>query len=286
MTIKSNTSNATVDRQYLLTSKQMAAFVADGLLRFDELVPTDINEAAQQAFDDQSFPHGGGYIGQRLDGMIASDWADTPLGGMLRMPEVQGIIQSLVGPGPMYDHHAVHKVAAHNEVGQFWHADAIIDTRMAFDIQLFYFCHDTPRQMGGTLFLPGSHYRRVHESDIARYQNFLGQEPTVCKAGTLLVGHHGLWHCAQPNRTDRMRYMFKLRLNPTVRQLRLWNTDDIDDPQITGILGRDHRWYGNENRIEYINRIKMWRFLIGDQKWDMDYWLTRIENEPQQRATA
>ena len=30
-----------IDKQYLLNSKQMANFVADGYLRFDELVPTD-----------------------------------------------------------------------------------------------------------------------------------------------------------------------------------------------------------------------------------------------------
>ena len=83
-----------------------------------------------------------------------------------------------------------------------------------FDIQLFYFAHDTPREMGGTMFLPGSHYRRISESDIARYQNFLGQMPMVCKAGTVAVAHHGIWHCAQPNLTGRKRYMFKLRAQP------------------------------------------------------------------------
>ena len=31
------------DKQYLLSSKQMAEFVARGFLRFDELVPEDIN---------------------------------------------------------------------------------------------------------------------------------------------------------------------------------------------------------------------------------------------------
>src|SRR5690554_2828087 len=35
----------TVDKQYLLTTKQMAEFVARGFLRFDELVPDEINQA-------------------------------------------------------------------------------------------------------------------------------------------------------------------------------------------------------------------------------------------------
>ena len=55
------------------------------------------------------------------------------------------------------------------------------------------------------MILPGSHLRRVNESDIARYQNFVGQMPTVCTAGTLLVCHHGLWHCGQPNLTQTAR---------------------------------------------------------------------------------
>ena len=74
--------------------------------------------------------------------------------------------------------------------------------------------------------------------------------------------------------------MFKLRLNPTVRQLKLWNTDDIDDPEVNGLLNTNHRWYGNESRLEIVNRIKLWRFLIGDETFDLGYWLSRLENEP------
>ena len=140
--------------------------------------------------------------------------------------------------------------------------------------------------MGGTMILPGSHYRRISESDIARYQNFLGQYPMVCKAGTLVVVHHGMWHCAQPNLTDQKRYMFKLRLNPTVRQLKLWDTDDIDDPEIRSHFGTNHRWYGNEVRLEIVNRIKFWRFLSGDENFDVGYWLSRLENMPEEILEA
>jgi hypothetical protein len=149
---------------------------------------------------------------------------------------------------------------------------------------LFYYPHDTPREMGGTMFLPGSHLRRIHETFIGRYQNFVNQVAIACTAGTLVVGHHGIWHCAQPNHTDQMRYMFKLRLNPTVRQTRLWNTNDIEDPEIARILFRDHRWYGSENRLEYAQRIKFWRFLSGNERFDVNYWLTRIENTPERVA--
>ena len=263
-----------VDKQHLLNSKHMAKFVADGFLRFDELVPEELNRAACAEMEAGGIR---GKAGEPLDEM----WRDAAIGQVVRLPAIRGIIESLVGPGPLYDHHAVHTVNANHEHGQIWHADAIIDTRLHFDVQFFYFAHDTPREMGGTMFLPGSQFRRISESDIARYQNFLGQMPMVCKAGTVAVAHHGIWHCAQPNQTDNKRYMFKLRLNPTVRQKKLWNTDDIDDAEIPGLLNANHRWYGNEVRLEAVNRIKMWRFLTGDDNFDVSYWLSRLENAPE-----
>jgi len=50
--------------------------------------------------------------------------------------------------------------------------------------------------------------------------------------GTLIVIHHGIWHCGQPNRTDRARTMFKVRLGPSGKQLRSWDVTDLDDPDV------------------------------------------------------
>lgn len=268
--------------EYLLSNEQMANFVADGFLRFDGLIPDELNREAMHEIDEKLIPSHYETSGQPLSNL----WGNSKgFGTLFRLPQVQGIIQSLVGPNPLYDHHAFHKVGPHHVEGQVWHADNIIDPRLTFDIQLFYFPHDTPRAAGGTMFLPGSHLRRIHETDIGRYQNFRGQVPMVCKAGTVAVAHHGIWHCAQPNQTDGMRYMFKLRLNPTVRQVKLWNTD-TDDSQIGDILFRNHRWYGNDDRLEYAQRIKLWRHLIDNPTWDAHYWLTRVENEPSRAAVA
>ncbi|MEZ4736333.1 MAG: phytanoyl-CoA dioxygenase family protein [Caldilineaceae bacterium] len=287
-----------VDKQYLLNSKQVASFVARGFLRFDELVPQAINDAVMAEID---------------AGTIKAAPASTPLsqcypepsaiGHMIRMPEIQGIIQSLVGPDPLFDHHAVHVRQANEGQAQGMHGDSIIDTRMHFDIQLMYFPHDVPLEMGGTLIVPGSQYRRINEMDIARYQNFLGQIPMVCKAGSVLALHHGIWHCGRQNKTDRKRYMYKIRLNPRVRQLRLWNTDDLPTDSgkhkaiftretnaiedIQTILGRQEPWFEDAGgRLEVVNRVKMWRFLTGDNNFDVHYWLTRLENMPENLQLA
>lgn len=271
----------------LLSSKQLAAFVADGFLRFDALLPDALARelladvaAGKLAADATGGPHSGAPLpraGMRLEAAFGEQQV---LGRVLRFPPLAGIIASLVGPSPIYDHHHAHVIAARQAWSQPWHADAILDARMAFDIQLFFFLHDTPREMGGTMLLPGSHLRRINESDVARYQNFRGQLATVCSAGTVVVCHHGIWHCGQPNLTDRSRTMFKLRLNPSVRQLRLWNTADVDDPSIAEILTRDHQWYGSEVRLEIVKRIKLWRHVTGNARFDVGHWLTRLENEP------
>jgi hypothetical protein len=287
-----------VDKQYLLNSKQMASFVARGFLRFDELVPQAVNDAVMAEID-------AGSIKAAPAGTPLSQCYPEPsaLGKMLRMPEVQGIIQSLVGPDPLFDHHAVHVRQANEGQAQGMHGDSIIDTRMHFDIQLMYFPHDVPLEMGGTLIVPGSQYRRINEMDIARYQNFLGQIPMVCKAGSLLALHHGIWHCGRQNKTDRKRYMYKIRLNPRVRQLRLWNTDDLSTEQskhkpiftretnavedIQTILGKGEPWFEDAGgRLEVVNRVKMWRFLTGDNNFDVHYWLTRLENMPENLQLA
>jgi len=271
--------------RHLLDSKQVASFVARGFLRFDEIVPRELCEEALAEIAAGARPSH--YQAKR--GEPASRWPGQPLddvwpdsvglAAIVRSPAIAGIIQSLVGPRPIYDHHYAHAIEPNQRWSQPWHADAIVDPRTAFDIQLFFFFQDTPRAMGGTMILPGSHLRRVNESDVARYHNFVGQLPTVCNAGTLLVCHHGIWHCGQPNITPTRRVMLKLRLNPSVPQRLLWNTTDLADPAIPGILGSPEPWHGNEARLEVVNRIKLWRHLTGDARFDVDYWLTRLENQ-------
>ena len=61
---------------------------------------------------------------------------------------------------------------------------------------------------------------------------------------------------------------------------RLWmSTNRGIFAAIPGILGSPEPWHGNEARLEVVNRIKLWRHLTGDARFDVDYWLTRLENQ-------
>jgi Phytanoyl-CoA dioxygenase (PhyH) len=265
-----------VHRKHLLTSVQMARFVAHGSHRIDAVVPAEMNAEAidvlragipavpygtplSETFEEGSFP-------QRL----------------VQLPEVAGAIRSLVGPDPTVDHHAVHIRKAHEGAAQNLHGDAIIDVRPdAFDVQLMYYPQEVTLEMGGTLSVTGSHLRRTNESDTGRYQNLLGQTRLVCPAGTVVFLHHGIWHGGRRNDSAVDRYMFKIRFNPTVRQLRLWNTDDLYDPAVAAELRTRFPWYENATgRLEIYNRVRLWRALIGDDSYDPDYWVTRVTNRP------
>jgi len=303
----------------LLTSAQMAEFAARGVLKMEAVVPDAIN---RQFLDDV------GHVDESEIEGVAEHYgriqrssaipvvkAGTPLSAayptgsalsrLMALPRVAGAVVSLVGSHCVLDHHFLHvtfpprffKEAGRRHASQHTHQDSTIDPRQAFDMQIMYFPHEVTREMGGTRYLPGSHLRVVSESAIARYQNVSGQQHVVCPAGTLLFTHMGIWHGGGLNQSDRLRYMFKIRLCPTQRQCRLWDHSDLgadhfeqrpifwrasvsDIDPIHQQLTRGEPWFeGDTGRIEFINRIRFWRYLLGDESFDADYWVTRVENE-------
>ncbi|MGW6145368.1 phytanoyl-CoA dioxygenase family protein [Streptomyces sp. NPDC055144] len=266
----------------LLTSAQVAQFVAQGFLRLDGVVPQEMNDESFGVFDaDLPYvPYGTPVPKAFGEGTFARR--------LLELPTIAGALDSLVGPDPTVDHHYMHARQPHEGSAQFLHADAIIDVRPdAFDVQLMYYPQDVTAEMGGTLVVPGSHLRRVNESDIGRYQNLRGQTRLTCPAGTVMLLHHGIWHGGRRNDSDLVRYMYKIRFNPTVPQVRLWDTSDLDSPAVREELSRNFLWYEPATgRLEIHNRIKLWQAMTADPDFDIDYWATRINNRPAQRSDA
>lgn len=290
----------------LLTTDQMASFVARGFLRLDGVVPAEVNE---QAMEELPALYRGwldefrGVTGEADDGaevhlprsgtVLADAYpADSAFGRMVRVPAVAGAIRSLVGEGPVVDHHFVHIKTAGDLHAQGLHSDAIIDDGPAFDIQLFWFPHDVASREGGTRFVPGSHLRRVNMDDVARYHHLAGEQFFTGVAGTVVIFHQGLWHAGAPNHGSRDRVMGKLRLNPTVPQVRLWDTSDLDDRNraddhiwartdagmVAAELRRSEPWFEpSVHRLETVQRAKLWRYLTGDEGFDVDWYLTRTE---------
>ncbi len=293
----------------LLTTDQMASFVARGFLRLDAVVPDDINEQAMnelprfyRAWLDE---FRGIEVAHATDGdneemqlprsgtALHDAYAPgSAFGRLIRVPVIAGAIASLVGTEPVVDHHFVHIKQAGDLTAQVLHCDAIIDQGPAFDIQLFWFPHAVAPGEGGTRFIPGSHLRRVNMDDVARYQHLAGEQFFTGEAGTVVIFHQGLWHAGAPNRGARDRVMGKLRLNPTQAQVRLWDTSDLaernraDDHMFARMehgmvateLRRSEPWFEpSVNRLETVQRATLWRYLTGDSEFDVDWYLTRTE---------
>ncbi|MEV5612800.1 phytanoyl-CoA dioxygenase family protein [Streptomyces sp. NPDC052225] len=272
--------NAPGPGEHLLSSVQMARFVARGALRLDAVVPPGMNAEALGGLADgvPDVPYGTPLSKAYDPGSFAAR--------LLELPQVAGALHSLVGPEPAIDHHAVHIREPRGGEAQPLHADAIIDVRPdAFDVQLMYYPQDVTLEMGGTLSVPGSHLRRINETDTGRYQNLRGQDRLVCPAGTVVFLHHGIWHGGRRNDSDVVRYMFKVRFNPRVRQRLLWDTTDLDDPRVRHELDAHFPWYEQAaGRLERYNRVLLWRALTGDDTFDLDHWVTRVANRPQEPA--
>jgi hypothetical protein len=268
------------NRQTLLNSIQMAHFVAHGSLRLDAVVPQEMNTEGLAVLTEGVAPVP---YGTPLSKAYAPD---SFVRRLLELPPVAGALRSLLGPEPLVDHHAVHVREPHGGRAQELHADAIIDVRPdAFDVQLMYYPQTVTLEMGGTLSVPGSHLRRINETDTGRYQNLRGQSRLTCPAGTVVFLHHGIWHSGRRNDSDTTRYMLKIRFNPTVRQQRLWDTSDLDDPRVAAELDTMFPWYEQATgRLERYNRTLLWRALTGDPGFDLDHWVTRVSNRPQEAA--
>ncbi|HXQ11620.1 MAG TPA: phytanoyl-CoA dioxygenase family protein [Caulobacteraceae bacterium] len=301
----------------LLSSAQAASFVARGFLRFDAAVPKAINDQFMKEAGKVSELKAGEKIGKAFLEVFAKNRipevsAGTPLaeayaqksalGRLMALPLVRGAIKSLLGEDPIFDHHFLHvsfpprfhERAEHENVSQHTHQDSTIDPRLSFDVQMMYFPHAVTREMGGTRFIPGTHLRKVSEVALGRYQNIRGQQHMVCEGGTLLFLHHGIWHGGGVNLAETARYMFKIRMRASGSQVRQWDVDDIARPNaqraifftksppakgtVETILTTPEPWFEQDTgRLEYVNRIKLWRYLVDDPTYDADYWLTRLK---------
>ena len=294
-----------IDTLNLLTTSQVAEFAAKGCLRFDGLIDSDLNQEFLDLFA-EDIGSDDRYVNRVIPNCKPGTYVsqafpqDHPLSKILAQPVVAGTLKSLMGTNPIFDHHHVHMTFPNRSRVQTNHQDSTIDLRSKnFDIQMIYFPHEVNDKMGGTRYIPGTHLRTVHESQIARYQNIRGQIRVTCPAGTIIFFHHGIWHGGGKNTSDVPRIMYKLRLQPSGSQSLQWDTSDLTEERIKSwqrpifhAFGKHEEddvpsklmshepWFDNTSRLEYMNRIRFWRTLLNDAEIDIDYWLTRVENEP------
>ena len=293
----------TNDHRLLLTTRQMAEFVTDGYLEFPAAIDGDTNEAMLAEMTRRHDDRASCPPPDTLTPLSKCYPDPSPFGRVLRHPVVAGAMHSLLGPEPSFDHDWTHRIEARWPHQQQLHVDAKQDSDAAsFDIQLFYFPHEVKECEGGTRFVPGSHLRRVEPGEVGKYQHIVGERRFAGPAGTVIVMHHGIWHAGQSNPVDRPRWMHKFRFNPSEPQVRHWNLDDFHDVHneptdhqfaTTGddtaatLFRHRHPWMTiSAGRVEIVQRARLWRYLTGDDAYDVDYYLGRLERRDRLDETS
>src|SRR5689334_20920174 len=114
----------------LLTTEQVATFVARGFLAFPAVIGDDLNERAtaelEAILDTWGTPERSAAPGSG-DPLDAIYPPPSAIGEVLRSPVVAGAIRSLAGEAPVFDHDFVHLRPPHDPFGQHLHCDAMVD---------------------------------------------------------------------------------------------------------------------------------------------------------------
>ncbi|MGZ6020480.1 MAG: hypothetical protein ACXWKO_17575, partial [Phenylobacterium sp.] len=155
----------------LLGALDMARFAARGFLRFDAVVPGEINAQFLAEAGEAGDPEPGRKMLATYGALLANSGipevppgvplsAAYPQGSaverLLALPVVKGAIRSLVGPEPVFDHHFLHvtfppayyEAGGGEHVSQHTHQDSTIDPSEGFDLQIMYYPHKVTREMG------------------------------------------------------------------------------------------------------------------------------------------
>lgn len=257
----------------LLSDEQVRRFIADGFIVLDSCLPDALHAGIARELH-FSLKEESKWLGDNLLPRVPK------IDLVLQSSVVQGAMQSLLGPDFAW---APHRFPHNSEPlepearptdfhpfenqpamgkgsisGSGWHQDGHSKAGRSRwhtfkAINMFYFPHDVPLEMGPTRLLAGTHLYATLR-DALPSQVFL--EPI--KAGTLIVADFDLGHAGTPNRSSISRYMLKfvaLRTsNPTHPT---WDH-------------RDERWETPEHLLT-ATRIPrawdaLWHWLRGDNQ--------------------
>ncbi len=222
----------------LLDDEQVRSFIVNGML----VLKADVDSSTHKKINSQLT-----YCCQNETWLGNNLLSRIPLiHEVLRSPAINGALISLVGPNYyLHPHRALHrntpveevhenlnaetnapKMGKNSTAGSGWHQDAqspLARARHHLPKYLigFYFPHDTPRVMGPTRLIPGSHLDS-EPTEIKKV--FL---PEFVEAGTFILVHFDMVHAGYPNQTELDRHMVKFVFARTeISTSPTWNFKD------------------------------------------------------------
>jgi hypothetical protein len=248
------------DIQPTMTDRDVMDFVARGYVLLEGVVSDDIRQR-YEALPDRS-----------LAPLVQTR---EFIEGLFLNPEVAGVARSLLGTDflvPTKAHHHLYE-AAHE--GQTWHSDGLSETGLGVThLQCYYYPQEVRLEDGPTMILPGSAYRLVDREAIAHYGDIAGQLSLTVPAGTVVLGHYGIWHKAGPKLNDKRRGMIKFSYFRSAQPRRDWIADSEEIPEYEDV--RIQAYVTNvEHYRERIRCRRTWEWLCGTEtERDQTQWGT------------
>ncbi len=274
------------DCEPTLTDEQVIEFCKNGFLIYKAAIPREINERIMDFL--------GSHTHVRLDEILDDEWF---VDGLLKNPQVCGAVRSLLGknyklPMWIYDHR---KECPDKHVCG-WHRDGggIVTPRVNY-LALFYYPQDTPKALGPTGFLPGSHF--VNGS--RRFMKHVGKTRSeilaASPAGTVVITHYPILHKRTTATATGIRHMFHYHYWRTTPPNRDWIIDpgfDVESTEFKPDASVHEKWWSAIQPA----RMYSWLCGLGDdidfkggQNWPVHkrlYYDEPIEGIPQALRTV
>ena len=192
-----------------LTDTQVLEFCHRGYLILEGVVAPETNERVGEFI--RAHPYAAGDGGEfEDDRLLAEEWFVKEV---ILNRQAACAVRSLLGrqaalPTWMFNHRSTQPKPA-----QQWHRDGCSRYGHAVNhLQVFYYPQDTPRELGPTEVLPGSHFLFNLGSYMGHYGGISGTASTAAAAGTIFITAYPIWHrrgtSSAPGVRDMLKYLY------------------------------------------------------------------------------
>ena len=146
---------------------------------------------------------------------------------------------------------------------------AVLDLeRLCNLLQVFYIPQSNTKEMGPTLFLPGSHIVPIAREELDHFGHLAGQAATVAPAGSVFFTAYSIWHRQSEKIDQSTRNLLKWEFWRTVPPKRDWIVDSDFD-----FAGADYSYTNSY----FAGATRKWQSVL--RVAEMFYWLCGKKDE-------
>ena len=232
-----------------LTDAEVMKFCREGYLVFETVVPDEVNRRTCEFLLHDS----------QTEKLLEEDWF---VDNVILNPQAAGAVRSLLGINfrltmPYLHNHLTEEPTE----AQQWHRDGSSHYGPELDsLQVFYYPQDTPKELGPTEILPGSHFLFSRFPHMDHYRSFKGTVSTAAPAGSIFLTMYSVWHRRAASTAKRRRNLLKYWYMRTAAPTRDW----ITDPK----LELAHAYHRTDFNVDHRDAHRAM-----DDSAEMFYWL-------------